>query len=111
MIYITNQETTIEMLRSNTSNYFCYQLKLLNGQTHEVFSSIPLINASYSSGNYLFNIDLSHLNDGCFYYQLFAGHNENEINTLVETGILEKGGNKNSPIEYNSNKVNKTYNG
>ena len=112
MIYIENNEQQLEILRSNNSDYFCYQLRLLNGQTHEVFKSTSLINLQYSSGSYLFNVDLSELNDGCFYYQLFAGHNEEEINTIVETGLLQKGSFKNEIVEYNTeNNNHKTYNG
>lgn len=110
MIYITDNQQTIEMLRSNTSEYPAYFLRLLNGQSHEIFHSVGITNDSNSKGHYLFNVpDLDTISNGYYYYQLLVYNNE--IESIVECGLLQKGYSSNKPIEYNSdNNTNKIYN-
>lgn len=114
MIYLEEKESneivTLQIPRSERKQYLEYQIRLLNGQTKEVYTSTPLTENSGSETKYLFNLKIPRLQKGYYYYQILYRNNETEdFNNICETGLLQYGSTAKEIIEYKSNNVNKVY--
>lgn len=114
MIYLAEKENneivTLQIPRSERKQYAEYQIRLLNGQTKEVYTSTPLTENSSSEAKYSFNLEIPRLQKGFYYYQILYRNNETEdFNNICETGLLQYGSTAKEVIEYKSNNTNKVY--
>jgi hypothetical protein len=114
MIYLEEKESneivTLQIPRSERKQYAEYQIRLLNGQTKEIYTSTPLTENSGLETKYSFNLEIPSLQKGYYYYQILFRNNETEdFKNICETGLLQYGSTEREYFEYQSNNVNKVY--